>query len=395
MILILSLVTRHFGADGTGVFTLALTFLGFFYLAADFGVNAHVLSKFIGEDFKKEWQKLLGFRLILAASLLVLVWVIALLWPGLNLLFRQSLLLGSLAIVASAIFSTANVIFQSKLKYGLSIISSSVNTLLAFGLVYLIVFLNLPLPFLLLAHALGWIICAVLASIFIKKDVIFKPLFDSQYISRLIKESWPISATLLLNVVYFRVDTFILTYFKTFTEVGIYNLAFSIFQTALVIPTFIMNSVYPIMLKAKQEDMKKFTSTLMWALILMISLSLVGVAITPFLVPWGISVITGGESFSGSVTALTILSLGFPAFFVSSVLMWVFITFKRYKSMLIIYIVGLIVNSILNLIYIPQFSYLAAAANTVIAEYLILFMQLAILFRLRHSGDKRSEDSRI
>lgn len=394
MIIILGLVTRQFGADGTGIFTLALTLLGFFYLAADFGVNAHVLPKFIGEDFKKEWQKLLGFRLVIATSLLVLIWLIALFWPGLNLLFRQSLFLGSLAVVASAIFSTTNAVFQSKLKYELAVVSSSINTIVALILIYFIVQLDLSLPFLLAAHALGWLVCAMLALWFVRKDIILLPIIELGYISKLLKDSWPISATLMLNLVYFRLDAFILTYFKTFTEVGIYNLAYSIFQTALVLPTFIMNSVYPIMLKSIQEDRKKFSSTLTSALFLVASLGFLGAIITPILSPWLINLIAPDVSFSGAVTSLNILSLGFPAFFVSAVLMWLYITLKRYKQMLAIYVIGLLFNTVLNLVFIPQYSYMAAAAGTVASEYLILILQIVILLRIRHSEKDLTMSSR-
>ena len=42
--IILGLVARNYGEEGTGVFTLALTYLAIFYIFADFGFNAHVLK---------------------------------------------------------------------------------------------------------------------------------------------------------------------------------------------------------------------------------------------------------------------------------------------------------------------------------------------------------------
>lgn len=43
---ILGMVARNYGKEGTGVFTLALTYLAVFYVLSDFGFNAHVLKKF-------------------------------------------------------------------------------------------------------------------------------------------------------------------------------------------------------------------------------------------------------------------------------------------------------------------------------------------------------------
>src|SRR5581483_6053732 len=71
-IFILAAVTRHYGEEGTGIFTLALTYLAFFYLAEDFGFNAYVLPELLGEDTEIEWRKLLGLRIVWAIFLVTL-----------------------------------------------------------------------------------------------------------------------------------------------------------------------------------------------------------------------------------------------------------------------------------------------------------------------------------
>lgn len=43
--IILGLVARNYGKEGTGIFTLVLTYLSIFYILADFGFNAHVLRE--------------------------------------------------------------------------------------------------------------------------------------------------------------------------------------------------------------------------------------------------------------------------------------------------------------------------------------------------------------
>ena len=46
--IILGMVTRAYGEAQTGVFTLALTYLAFFYLISDFGINAHIVPHLAG-----------------------------------------------------------------------------------------------------------------------------------------------------------------------------------------------------------------------------------------------------------------------------------------------------------------------------------------------------------
>jgi len=133
------------------------------------------------------------------------------------------------------------------------------------------------------------------------------------------------------------------------------------------------------MLKDYAENKSRFKLNLTHACLFMLSVAVLGSVITYLLSPFVINLITGGDGFVGSVQSLRILSFGFPAFFVSSVLMWVLITLGRYKTMLYIYLAGLVLNVALNLIFIPEYSYFASAWITGITEYLILVLQLVIL----------------
>lgn len=354
--IILGMVARNYGENGTGIFTLALTYLAIFYLLSDFGFNAHALKKFQIEQF----SKLLGTRLVWSGILVVIAVGLLPFWPFAGVEFNQAVLFGSLAIVGSGIFVTCNLIFQSKLRYDLSVLASSIGILTSLGLFLYFAYLRLPVPYLLLAHLVGWLVIALSALWFVKISL---PIFDKQYAYNLFKQSWPVSLTLILNVVYFRADSFMIAYFKGVSDVGIYNVAYLVFQSVLVLPAFIMNSYYPLMLRSFKE-----IRVVGFCLLV---LSFMGVILTLILAPFIIQILTGG-GFEGSARSLQILSLGFPAYFLSAILMWVMVTKGQYKTMLGIYAAGLLFNLFLNFIYIPQFSFLAASWITVVSEYLIL-----------------------
>lgn len=369
--IILGLVARNYGKEGTGIFTLVLTYLAVFYMLSDFGFNAHVLKK--GEI---EWQKLLGTRFLWASLLIVLAVGLLPFLPFITPLFFKAVWFGVLAILGSAVFTTCNLIFQKKLRYDLSIIASSIGTIISLLFFIFFAILKYPIPFLLLAHLVGWIIIALASLLLLKKIIqnIF-PIFDFQYSINLFKESWPIAATLALNVVYFRADAFIIAYFKNNADVGIYNVAYSVFQSVLVLPTFIMNSYYPLMLESLDKAKQMALGFL--------GLSLTGTFVALIFAPLVINILTGGN-FAGSIISLQILSLGFPAYFLSSLLMWLLITKGEYKGMLFIYTLGMILNLILNFIYIPKYSYIAASWITVISEYIILVMQIMVFLNGRN-----------
>lgn len=371
--IILGIVARNYGEQGTGVFTLALTYLSIFYLLSDFGFNAHVLRKGIGYRVQGivEWRKLLGTRILWSLVLVIIALSTLAFWPFATNEFSQAILFGSLAIIGSSIFVTCNLIFQSKLRYDLSVLASSLGTIISLGLFVYFSSHKYPIQFLLFAHLASWLLIATVALLTTKNFLPkLSPIFDLKYIKALFSDSWPIAATLALNVVYFRIDSFIIADLKGSSDVGIYNIAYSVFQSSLVLPTFIMNSYYPLMLKSL-KGVKFIGGGLL-------GLAVLGVILSQILAPEIIKILTGG-GFSGSVQSLQILSLGLPAYFLSSLLMWLLVTKGKYKEMLLIYAGGLILNLVLNIIYIPQYSYFAASYITVISEYVILLMQIFIL----------------
>ncbi len=371
--MILGLVARNYGTGGTGVFTLALTYLSIFYILADFGFNAHVLRKIKdqGSKIKTEWNELLGTRLLWSGMLVILAVGLLPFWPFATKDFNTAVFLGSLAIIASSVFVTANLIFQGKLRYDLSVSASSFGTLVSLAAFVLISNFKSPIPFLLIAHLIGWLVIAATALLLVRRFLrVITPIFNLQYSLNLFKQTWPMAATLSLNVLYFRADSFLIAYFKPISDVGIYNVAYSVFQSALVLPTFIMNAYYPLMLKTFHG--------IKWMLLGLLAVSLLATAITFFFAPVVVEILTGG-GFTGSISSLQILSLGFPAYFVSALLMWILIATGRYKSMLLLYISGLILNLILNFIFIPSYSFIAASWITVVSEYFILGMQIVVL----------------
>ncbi len=381
-VFVLSLVSRNFGESGTGVFTLALTYLSFFVLAVDFGINAYLMPSFLKGDYRLTWRKLFGLRLLLSLSMVVLGLLGIAVWPD-NETFKALSLLGLVvAVTESAIFSTSGAIFQSKLRYDLSVLSWSAGSITILLLVVLFVKTGLGLNSLILSYDIGWLVISFLSLLFVRKYLSdLRPIFDRDFIRNVFRNAWPISLTLMISTVYFRLDSFILSFYKDLSDVGVYNLSYSVFQSALVVPTFIMNVLYPIMIASFERSRTIFVSQLIRSSLAMSALGVLATLATFFLSPFVIRILTGGKGFLGSVESLQILALSFPAYFLSALLMWTLVTLKRYKAVLVIYFFGFLFNLVTNLVYIPLYSFYAAAWISGASEYLILISQIIILMR--------------
>ena len=176
---------------------------------------------------------------------------------------------------------------------------------------------------------------------------------------------------------YGHADSVILTLTRTTTEVGVYGLAYKVFELALVFPTFFMNAVYPMMLETD-----RFKTILKRSLVFLILASCVMIPVVWFAAPY-LSRIQDG--FAASVPALRVLSLSLPFFFVSALTMWALIALKRHMLLAGIYGGGMILNISLNLFFIPVWGYMAAAWITVVSEGLVLLVSGFFLYEAYRS----------
>jgi O-antigen/teichoic acid export membrane protein len=375
--IILGLVSRAYGQDGTGTFTLALTYLGFFYLATDLGLNTYYLPRLI--SFKEEANSLFNLRFILSLLLVLLAILGTFFLPFNDNNFRLLVMVGAASIIFNGFLSSFNLIFQNQLKYESTMAAASIGAFFNVVIVAFLCLTHAALPLLAFGSLLSTLITAIISFSMVSGFYQFSfKFFQANFFLSTFKNAWPIMVTLGLNTVYFRIDTFILSAAYPMSVVGTYNLAYQIFQSLLVIPTFIMNSFYPILINDQKNNLLLFNKKIVTAALLLFSLALGGLILTWALAPFVIYLITGSD-FGGSAVSLQILSLGFPAFFLTSLLMMVMVIMGKYKELAAVYSVGLMFNLALNWVWIPQFSFIAASWVTVVSEYLILIIQVAIV----------------
>ncbi len=374
----LGIITRSYSTPEVGSFTLALTYLAFFYMISDFGFNAHVLGRLQDKSSEIEWRKLLGVRIIWSILLSTLAILVLPLLPfnppsfGFSDDFKITVIIGAVTIVFFALNLTSHAIFQAKLHYQLDIAPTVIGVVLGTLLVFIISSQQAPVYQLVLGNTLAWGLHAV-GTLYLSRKFIqnLTPLFDIAYVATLFKQIWPLAATLIINTLYFRVDAFILSSYQSLTDVAMYNVAYQFFQSVLTIPTFIMNSYYPLMLETMKSNYHVFLRQTKKAYLV---LTVSGIAVSMVLYtlsPLVIQLVTK-SGYSGAVDSLRVLSLGLPAFFISSLSLWILVAKKEYKKILAVYVLGLVFNVTLNMIYIPQYSYTAASWVTIASEYFVL-----------------------
>ncbi len=389
------LVARAFGAEGYGDFAKVTTYVALFYLLADFGMNAVYLRKAhesnestTNQTNKTAWGELLGVRVVGSFFLIFLALVILVFLPqgvgqGYTAAVRLGIILFLPTILFQAIITTTNAEFQRRLRYDLStvaIIAGSVVTIAgAWGLV-VSPLVNLGVVGAVGVIGVGTLVTAAAALLAVRKtgESLGLALRRSSLLSYL-TQSLPLGMTLVFNLIYFRADHLILALTRSTAEVGVYGLAYKVFEFPLAIPTFFMNAVYPLMVKHTngtnvdelQRIVKKSLIVLLVGAVLLVGTLWIS---APLLV-------NVRPEFAASVGALRVLSLGLPFFFLTSLTMWTMIALKRQVTLAVMYGGSMIVNVLLNAWLVPTHGYMAAGWVTVGSEALVLIASGVVLQR--------------
>lgn len=391
------LIARRFGVIAYGDFTKVITFIAPFYLIADFGMNAIYLQKQSTEtgtkiDTRDHWSTLVLLRI--AGSLILLFIALGLLSflphgnnQGYTSLVRLGIILFAPTIIFQSLLTTANALFQKHLRYDLSAIAISIGAIIATLLLWVVtIAVSDTLGMVASVGVLGiGSLITMMAAYVLSRPFVTRVAFQS-FSKRLLPffvDAIPLGLTLVCNLVYFRIDSFILTLTRSTLEVGVYGFAYKIFEFPLAIPTFFMNAVYPLVLQTIQKNNGKISGfppplvTKSGKLLFISSLVVV-------LFFWFFSPLVSWirPEFQASVTPLRVLSLGLPFFFLTSVTMWTLVAYKKQASLLGIYGLSMLGNIIANIIFIPTYGYMAAAWITVCSELFVLGLSLFMMKRI-------------
>lgn len=376
------LIARVYGRESFGEFSLMQGIPALFLVIVDFGLNA-IATRELAKDFSKA-ERYLGNILFLrffgSIVLMLLVAFSVSFFPysdGLKL----GIYLSTFLILTQALYSTTNIIFQVKLRYDLSVFGYIVGSLVVLGLVIALSFLHADVMWLNFSYVVGGFVTFLLNLYFLRKFINLRQLiyFDKNTIKYFLVQSFPLGLMFLFSQLNFKADTLLLSVLSvpeslglsTTDAVALYSLPYKIFEVALVVPTFLMNAVYPVFVSYMEESTERFRHIFFKTLFMLALAGVIGSILGVIFAPFAVSIL-GGDTFKLSVMALRLLVLGLPIFYVTQPLAWLLVLLNKQKRLPYIYAVSAVVNISLNVYLIPKYSFYASAVVTWISELVIL-----------------------
>jgi O-antigen/teichoic acid export membrane protein len=248
-----------------------------------------------------------------------------------------------------------------------SLLNSRVITILIF--LFFTVYYSSSLKLLILIYSLGFFYHIILLVFKIKATGNFLFFPDFKGITGLIRISLPLGMAVIFNFLYDKIDILLISKITDFTQVGFYNIGYGIYKASSVAFAFLLVSG---LTKVSYLSRRKASVHLFFKKYAF-NLLIIGVIINIFLFfASGIAIkLIYSDKFENSVLILKIVSFAVTGLALNNLTGVILNGLGLFRENMYVTLTGLILNIILNIIFIPMYGIVAAAVITIFTEYFI------------------------
>lgn len=383
-------LAKILGVSDFGQFSVALAYFSIISSVADFGFNRFLIRELARDKSKISdliWNVVM-LRLTLT-SVLFAIFAVFLYLLDSDKMRVSLILLATMAILPQAAALTFDSIFVAlrNLKFSaIALFLSSLSTVIAgvilvgggfgpTGAVNALIFGQL-------------IYCLVLLMFLYKHKTLGLSHINLAVIKEIIRGSLPYGLLGVLGLLYFRVDTILLSYIKGSFDTGIYSVAYRFLEAVTFIPSAFSAALFPVFAGLHDSSPDNLKKLYFKSLKIMLGLGILILLGYFFILPQIIGVFL--PEFLFSINAIKILSLTIPFMLIHVPAVTVLLSTDKYLTkILTLSVLILIFNIVSNLIFIPQFGFFAASWITVASE--VLSFIVFFLFTKIHILDKTAK----
>lgn len=368
---ILLIIARYLGPADFGIYSFVFSFMYFFSFVPDLGIH-QILVREAAKDQKK-MDVLIGNATIVKLVLSV----VSLFFCCLIISFtdyppstKNILYMASLGLLAVS-FGGFGIVYEVKLRMDYDLFFSVTDRLVFLISVLYLIQHNANLYFFVAIAVAIDFLHAILMTIFSKRFVTPKFKIDYNLIRKILKESLPIAISTVFVMIYFRIDTIMLSFLTNDVDVGFYSAAYRITEAFTFMPSVLMVSVFPMMSKYFNEKNNAFDYIYKMSFKLLFASGLLLATIITFLSDKIILLMYGSE-FYGSIVALQVLIWATSVMFVNQLLSSTYIASGNQNIMVKLSALAALLNVGLNFILIPICSYTGASIATLVTELVLM-----------------------
>ena len=377
-LMIVIFATRKLGVENWGLFSYALSFVSFFYIFGDFGINTLITREMSKENTDKYLYLSTSF-IIKITILIIMLFLSILLTPKLG---NIRLSLNIVTVISILLFSDAMRDFALSINRSLQKMEREAYSKIITNLIIMVLGIVLitkkadPLS-LAIAYATGSIISSIFMFWSIKNELKkIKIKIYKESLKNIYDFSWPFMVTSFFSFL-FSLDSIMLGQMKSVADVGLYSAASRLVLFTTIIPAFFAISIFPILSKY-EKDIKKTSHIFEKTMEVIFTIS-IPLTVGCFLLSQKIILFVFGSNYITGAATFGILSISILASFPNIILDNYLYSKNLQKKFITTTLLGVIFNIILNILLIPKFGALGAAISTTTAQILIMTINWNLL----------------
>ncbi|AKB24328.1 Membrane protein involved in the export of O-antigen, teichoic acid lipoteichoic acids [Methanosarcina sp. MTP4] len=383
------IIAKILSPEGFGSYSLSMMIV-FFFTTAIVSSSQTPFIVYSNEELKKnnKINKAFTAQLMMFLSSILIFAFLLLAFSNpiakfAQISFNQLILLyfAFLGIGSRELFKNLFLALDKKIFNALYILIVGIINIIFLGIYHQLNFLNLNSIFII------YFLSPLISIIFLAHKIEFKKIssfsYDNEIFKRMITwTTWQIFGLTAVYLINWG-DNLILRYFVSLSEIGIYNLGYQIFK-GLISLTFILNSYFLPYITKNINNERKIQNYLYVKRPKIMLAGTFGIIIIFLLIPYVFGYIYG-DIYKESVTIVRILLIGAIIALYNVFYTPILNSLKMYKFYQISNIIHVLINILLNIIFIQIIGIYGAAVATVIAYFCKTVMfELYIYKKVQH-----------
>ena len=371
-IFIVSRIANQIGTEDFGWYNFAISVFTVLFSFSTLGFNQSFIIKHIvnNEDSK---EAVLGTSIITRVFWSILILCFFALWilvTGAEVNYWVVLLASTCILFQVSELFVAY--YQWRLKANVYVSVSLVVLLIVAVLLIYGLYMDYGLVYFISVYVIERVLILLgLTFTFNKLDIKLRDLkFDYALFKMLFLQSWPLLLGAILTALYARFDQFLIKYFLSMSDIGIYGTAIILTQIWYVVPSLIIPILYPkIAEKKKEGDYDNYFKiiTLLYG-----ALNYIALGVIALMYIFGDYIILElyGKDYADSVYILKILIWNLIILFQSHLTTSMMIIEGRERYLFNTKLVSVIVNIVLNVIFLATYGIVFAAYSLLISSFI-------------------------
>lgn len=367
-------LARYFGPRNYGQYVFVLAYVTYFGFLADGGLGRFLIREIARDDARLDeyLSGVIGLRLVLAAAAYLLLVVIALLTntPGAR---AGSIAIAGLTLFSGAFAGAVASIFDARQEMRVT----AVFQVIATGGNAIFILIALSLGFGLRGSFVAFALSnlpplAFLLFMLRRGGRRIRVAVDLALWRHALAQSIPYAVLGVIGLIFFRIDSLMLTWIKGTQATGVYAAAYRLIEALAVLPGVAVAAAFPLLARLHVESRAVLRRAYFGALAILTVGAIPVALVTWLLAPFVIHLLYGSSAYADSVGLLRILSLALLIIFIDTANTMLLYSGDDLRTVLALSLVTTGANVGMNLVLIPRYGYTGAAWSTVLSELLSL-----------------------